>query len=185
MRRPSPKFPSRIPSVLLLSLALAASACATTRRPPLETVPHVDLERFMGEWYVIADIPTSTEREAYNAVETYGLARDGTIKTTVRFLDGGCDGKEKTYTPRGFVIDKETNAVWGMQFVWPIKADYRIVYLNDDYSQTIIGRTQRDYAWIMARKPVIPMEDYTRLRALLARLGYDVKKLRHVPQRWD
>lgn len=185
MHRPSLKLSLRFPRLLLLSLALSASACATTRRPPLETVPHVDLERFMGDWYVIADIPTSTEREAYNAVESYELAPDGTIKTTFRFLAGGFDGKEKTYTPRGFVLDKETNAVWGMQFVWPIKADYRIVYLSDDYSQTVIGRTKRDYAWIMARTPVIPMEDFTRLRALLARLGYDVKKLRHVPQRWD
>ena len=185
MRRPSLRFPPSFPRLLLLSLALATSACATTRRPPLETVPHVDLQRFMGDWYVIANIPTSIERDAYNAVESYALAPDGTIETTFKFLDGGFDGKEKTYTPRGFVLDKATNAVWGMQFVWPIKSDYRIVYLTDDYSQTIIGRTKRDYVWIMARKPVIPMEDFTRLRALLAQLGYDVKKLRHVPQRWS
>jgi apolipoprotein D and lipocalin family protein len=185
VRRRSPRFPPRFRRLLLLSLVFSTSACAMTRQPPLETVPHVDLERFMGDWYVIANIPTSTERDAYNAVESYELASDGTIRTTFKFLDGGFDGKEKTYTPRGFVLDKETNAVWGMQFVWPIKADYRIIYLTDDYSQTIIGRNKRDYVWIMARKPVIATEDFARLRALLARLGYDVKKLRHVPQRWS
>ena len=165
------------------TLALMLSACSSS--PAIPVAERVDLERFMGDWYVIANIPTSIERDAYNAVESYALAPDGTIETTFKFLDGGFDGKEKTYTPRGFVLDKATNAVWGMQFVWPIKSDYRIVYLTDDYSQTIIGRTKRDYVWIMARKPVIPMEDFTRLRALLAQLGYDVKKLRHVPQRWS
>ena len=53
-------------------------------------------------------------------------------------------------TPRGFVRDTETNARWGMQFVWPIKADYRIVWLADDYSQTVVARQKRDYLWIMA-----------------------------------
>jgi len=171
--------------VILTTLLGLAGCAGGPAREPIHTVEYVDVERFMGDWYVIANIPTFIETGAHNAVETYRLDDDGTIATTFTFRKDGFDGEQKTYTPRGFVIDKETNAVWGMQFVWPIKADYRIVYLNDDYSQTIIGRTKRDYAWIMARKPVIPMEDYTRLRALLARLGYDVKKLRHVPQRWD
>jgi apolipoprotein D and lipocalin family protein len=169
----------------LLLAVVALSACSATRHPPLATVPRVDLERFMGDWYVIANIPTSIEREAYNAVESYELASDGTIRTTFTFREGGFDGKEKRYTPRGFVIDKETNAVWGMQFVWPIKADYRIVYLSDDYSQTAIGRTKRDYVWIMARTPAMPAEDFTRIKQALADAGYDVSKIRHVPQRWD
>ena len=42
--------------------------------------------------------------------------------------------------PRGFVVDRASNAVWGMQFVWPIKADYRIAYLSEDYGQTVIAR---------------------------------------------
>jgi len=27
-----------------------------------------------------------------------------------------------------------------MRFIWPIKADYRIVYLDEDYTQTVIAR---------------------------------------------
>jgi len=161
------------------------SACSATRYPPLATVEHVDLQRFMGKWYVIANIPTSIERDAYNAVESYELASDGTIHTTFTFREGGFDGKEKRYTPRGFVFDKETNAVWGMQFVWPIKADYRIVYLSEDYSQAAIGRRKRDYVWIMARTPTMSIEDFERIRQALAGAGYDVHKIRHVPQRWD
>ena len=169
----------------LAALALTGllSACSST--PPFPIARSVDLERFMGDWYVIASIPTPLEKGAHNAVESYRLEPDGTIATTFTFREGAFDGPEKVLRPRGFVRDHASNAVWGMQFVWPIKSDYRIVYLTDDYSQTIIGRTKRDYVWIMARKPVIPMEDFTRLRALLAQLGYDVKKLRHVPQRWS
>jgi apolipoprotein D and lipocalin family protein len=89
---------------------------------------------------VIASIPTFLEKDAYNALESYRLEADGTIATTFTFRAGAFDGEEKRYTPRGFVLDRSSNARWGMQFVWPIKADYRIVYLAPDYSQTVIAR---------------------------------------------
>jgi apolipoprotein D and lipocalin family protein len=65
-----------------------------------------------------------------------------------------------------------------MQFIWPIRADYRIVYLDDDYQQTIIGRNNRDYVWIMARTPTISQEDYSNLVTLVGALGYDLDALR-------
>ena len=116
---------------------------------PVQTVESVDLQRFMGDWYVIASIPTFIETDAFNAVESYKLSEDGSIATTFRFNKGGFDGPEKIYKPRRFIEDRPSNAVWGMQFIWPFKAEYRIIYLSDDYAQTIIGRTKRDYAWIM------------------------------------
>ena len=121
--------------------------------PPLTNEPQVDLARFMGDWYVIANIPTSIERDAHNAVESYRLESDGSIATTFTFRDSAFDGKVKRYCPRGFVGDDPSKAIWGMQFVWPIKADYRIVYVSPDYQRTIIGRQKRDNVWIMARSP--------------------------------
>lgn len=173
-------IPARIVPVVL---ALALGACAGGQ-PPLATVDHVDLERFMGDWYVIANIPTFIEKGAHNAVETYQLNPDGSIATTFVFRADGFDGEEKVYRPVGFVTDTDTNAVWGMRFVWPIKADYRIVYLDEDYSQTIIGRQKRDFVWIMARKPEISEDEYEVLLGFVESLGYDVSKVERVPQRW-
>ncbi|MDE2249810.1 MAG: lipocalin family protein [Gammaproteobacteria bacterium] len=79
---------------------LMLPGCRTVQHPPLPTVAHADLQRFMGEWYVIASIPTRIEVGAHNAV-------------------------------------------WGMQFIWPIRADCRIAYLDPAYSQTVIARTER------------------------------------------
>ena len=115
-----------------------------------------DLPRFMGDWYVIANIPTFLEKDAYNPVESYALNEDGTIATTFTFNDGSFEGEEKVYHPQGFIRNSDTNAEWGMQFLWPIKADYRIVYLDEDYQYTVIGRNSRDYVWIMARNAQIP-----------------------------
>jgi apolipoprotein D and lipocalin family protein len=168
----------------LFTPALAMLAACQSAGQPLPTVAKVDLSRFMGPWYVIANIPTFMERGAHNAIESYALAADGSIETTFTFRDGSFDGKRRQYHPRGFVIDRDSNALWGMRFVWPIKADYRITYLNDDYTQTVIGRQKRDYVWIMARTPQIPAADYDRLLSLVGQQGYDVSKVQRVPQRW-
>ena len=148
----------------------------------IRTEPQVDLQRFMGDWYVIANIPTFVEKGAHNAVESYALKEDGTIATTFTFNKDSFDGKLKRYAPKGFVRDKKSNAVWGMQFVWPFKGDYRIVYLNRDYSQTIVGRQKRDYVWIMAREPIISEADYQKLVRIIGDEGYDIEKIQKVPQ---
>jgi len=76
------------------------------------------------------------------------------------------------------------NAVWDMQFIWPIKAEYIIAWLDPAYSQTIVARNARDYVWLMARTPAISDADYAGAVARLQALGYAVDKLRRVPQRW-
>ncbi len=167
-----------VPFVAMLMAGCGASL------PPLKTVDRVDLSRFMGDWYVIANIPTWLEEGAHNAVESYRLDPDGTIATTFSFRKGDFDGPRKRYNPRGFILDRSSNAVWGMQFLWPFQAEYRIVYLNDEYTQTVIGRSKRDYVWIMARTPEIPEQDYRRILEGLAAAGYDTGRIRRVPQRW-
>lgn len=163
-------------------LAMLTSACASVEVLP--TVAHVDLDRFMGSWYVIANIPTFMETDAYNAVETYRLRADGSIDTTFTFREDGFDGELKTYTPRGFVRNTDTNAEWGMQFIWPIKADYRVIYLDPDYLTTIVGRNKRDYVWIMARQPSIDPAELDTMLRIVHDAGYDTAKIRMVPQRW-
>jgi len=172
-----------MPSLFMPVVLLTLAACSSP--PPIRTATTVNLERFMGDWYVIANIPTFIETNAYNAVESYRLAEDGTVPTTFSFREGGFEGERKTYHPTGYVIDTQSNAVWGMQFIWPIKADYRIVFLDESYSQTVIGRTARDFVWLMARTPEIPDSDYQRFLTLIAEEGYDVSKVRKVPQRWN
>ena len=151
---------------------------------PMDTVDYVDIDRFMGDWYVIANIPTFLEEDAHNAVESYEKSDDGTISTTFTFRDGGFDGELKQYHPRGFIKDTSTNALWGMQFIWPIKADYRIVYLDKDYTKTVIGREARDYVWLMARKPRIQDDEYEEIVEFIDSIGYDISKLQRVPQQW-
>lgn len=166
--------------IALMLLLCIATGCSTMK--PIETVEHVDIERFMGDWYVIANIPTFIEKGAYNAVESYRLEEDGTVATTFRFNKGSFDGPVKVYRPRGFIRDKESNAVWGMQFIWPFKAEFLIIYLTEDYQRTVIGRSKRDYVWVMSREPSIPDDEYSRILEFLEEQGYDIRQIQKVPQ---
>ncbi len=177
------RFSSLVPTLAGLVLVLwGLSACQTRTYPPLLRAQSVDIPRFMGSWYVIACIPSLIERREFNAVESYRLDPQGRIRTVFTYQDGSFEAPVKRLTPVGFVTPGTDGTVWGMRFIWPIRADYRIMFVNADYSQTLIGREKRDYAWIMARSPTMPDSDYQALSALLRSQGYDISRLRMVPQ---
>lgn len=168
----------------ILSFSACATSMSKTETPALPTVNHVDLQRYVGRWYVIANIPPSVEKDAYNSVEEYRIDEDGNIPTVFTFRKGGFDGKLKTLESKGFVKNTQTNAEWGVRFIWPIKAEYLIAWLAEDYSQVIVARSKRDYVWIMARTPTISDRDYSALQGRVAAMGYDTSLLNRVPQRW-
>ena len=173
---------TRRPAIAALLTAIVAG-CASTQ-PAITPVASVDLPRFMGDWYVIAHIPSRPERDAYDAVESYRLDADGRIRTTYTQRKGSFSAPVETMEPVGTVVEGTNNAVWGMQFVWPIKAEYVIADLDPEYRWTLIGRSKRDYLWIMARTPTLPTAEYDALVAKAKALGYDTSKLRKVPQQW-
>ena len=87
-----------------IPLVAAGLAACATHPPTIPPVASVDLPRFMGDWYVIAHIPTPPEREAYDAVESYRLDAEGRIRTTFRYRKGGFDAPLETMEPVGTVV---------------------------------------------------------------------------------
>jgi len=164
---------------------LALSACATV---PMKTAPNVDIPRFMGDWYVLAHIPAPAEKDAWNGVESYKLeaGTKDVVETTFSFRPGSFDAPLETMRPTGYVSEADP-AVWGMKFYWwqgPFRFEYLVIHVDPEYRETVIGRSARDYVWVMARTPTIPDADWERLTAIVKEAGYDPAKLRRVPQRW-
>jgi len=166
-------------AILMISLF---SACRT-KTPTIQTEDQVDIPKFMGDWYVIGNIPTSIEKGIWNAKENYEVNEDGTIATTFTFNKDSADGEFKKYTPKGFVRDEKfpSNAVWGMQFIWPIKAEYVIMHVDEEYQETMIGRSKRDYLWIMYRDPDMPEDRLNALIDMAVEEGYNREDIRIVP----
>lgn len=174
-------------------LALLVSSCSTSGLPPLRGIEQpVDLQRFMGPWYVIASIPIDipllpmlSEKGAHNGVETYRLAPDGTIQTTYTFRRGNFDGPERVFTPRARIANPPVNSEWKMKFSWYLpEADYLILHVDPEYQRTVIGVPDRKYVWIMSRTSTIPDSEYDALISELRASGYDTTQIRRVPQSW-
>ena len=142
--------------------------------PPMAIASSVDLERFMGDWYVHGYTPTFLDRNAFNPVESYQLNADGTIATTYRFNRDTLNGPEKTYTPKATVFDRQTNAEWRMRFFGLITSPYLIVFVSDDYEETIVAHPNREMAWIMSRDPKIAQTRYDALYAKLVERNFDL-----------
>ena len=148
--------------------------------PLLPVSDNLDLQRFMGRWYVIASIPTPFETQAYNATEDYERLPSGDVATTFSYNKGALDGPFKVSKPTGFV-SVEHDAIWKMQFLWPFKADYRVAFVDEAHKVTIVGREKRDYVWLMARRSDMAEQEYSQYVGQIASYGYDVSKLRRVP----
>lgn len=167
--------------LVVSSIVLVISACSHAPEIALPRAKNVDLNRFMGDWYVIANVPTFIEKGAHNAIESYALKKDGTIATTFRFNQDSFEGELKRYSPTGYVSEN-SNSEWGMQFIWPFKSEYIIAYLSKDYDHTIVARSARDYLWIMSRSPIIDEHIYESLVKRSVDMGYSRELIQKVPQ---
>jgi apolipoprotein D and lipocalin family protein len=156
------------------------TGCSTVKPPP--TVSKVDLPRFMGDWYVVGGILTPFEKGAYHAVETYTLDDQGDIPTTYTFHKGSFDGPKKTFTNKAFVHNRETFAEWRIQFLWPFRFPYLVIYLDEDYLSTAISTDDKKYLWIMSRTPQMNPRHFEEIMALVTDLGFDTNKIVSVPQ---
>ncbi|MFK7915527.1 MAG: lipocalin family protein [Pseudomonadales bacterium] len=148
----------------------------------MATVSQLDLDRYMGTWYVIGHIPPFLTDDAYNAVESYSRGEDDRVEVLFTYNKGAFDGPAKTLTPTAFTNVGELPSEWGMRFIWPLKSDFRITYVDATYTFTIVSRNRRDYVWIMAREPIIADAQYQDLLNRVAGQGYDSAQVRKVPQ---
>ncbi len=169
--------------LIIIGCLLAFSGCLGPRapeKPNQKLAEFVDLERFMGLWYVHGYTPTAIDKNAFDATESYEIGKGGRILTTYRFRKGGHDGPEKTFNPVATVYDEKTNAEWRMRFFGVINAPYYIVYVDDEYDYTIIGNPNKKLAWIMSRQSAISDDRYEGLVSELKQREYDLSNLQRV-----
>lgn len=173
----------------LACLALLAVSACTPAPPnpnpradvPLQTVP-IDLPRYMGRWYIIANIPYFAERGFVGSYAQWSLRADGKI-------DDGYAGHKRRFdaplTEYHFVdkvVPGSGNAEWRVRLFWPIYVTQLTVYVDPDYRYTILGYPDKSLGWIFARSPEIGDDVYQSLLARMDAMGYDTSRVRRVPQ---
>jgi apolipoprotein D and lipocalin family protein len=173
-------------SIALLALMVAsAPAMAQGGKEPFQkVVDRMDMEKFLGSWYVIALLPSALEKGAANGIETYSLDQEGNIRVEYVFYKGGPGGKKTIMHQKGWIVDKEKNTEWKVQPLWPLKLPYLIIDLAEDYRYAVIGTNNFKYVWIMARAPSLSATDYDGILSRLAARGYKTADIQRMQQVW-
>lgn len=171
--------------VVVATIGLALAVGCRVGPPPsgFPRAESVDLDRYMGDWYVIAHIPPSTVEDSYDNLERYRRVGPDRIDIDFTYRDGGFDAELETLESSGRVVDGTGGAVWAVQFVWPFRSEYTIIHVDPGYRHAVVGRSKRDWVWILARTPSIDEATYRSLVESVAAAGYDPDDLRRVPQR--
>ncbi len=168
--------------IILLSILLT-SACTTGRY--MNTVENVEISKFMGNWYVLGGRFTFLETDAHNGLENYTWNEDKQrIDVDFTYRKGTFDGAKKSIPQKAWVFNKKTNAHWKVSPFWPLKFDYLIIALGENYSWTAIGVPDQKYLWIMARDWRNPEATMLEATKQLDAKGYDTKDIVLVPHRW-
>jgi apolipoprotein D and lipocalin family protein len=167
---------------LLATALLALTACASTGGGDLRPVSQVDLPRYMGKWYVIANVPYFAEKDCHDSVESYALRADGRIDNSFECREGSFEAPMKRkLTTVATVHDTRSNAEWRVPFFRILKIKYFVIDLDPDYQWAVIGHPSRRYGWIIARERTLPEPTYVRLLQGLSDQGYDPAKFVKVP----
>ncbi len=151
---------------------------AAAGQAPVQTVPQVDLNRYMGQWYELATIPMFFERRCTgNVTANYKLLPNGQVEVL-----NSCEvkgGHRIVSTGRAKVVDAQTHAKLKVTFLnlfgWRFLAggDYWIIALDPDYGYAIVGHPTRRYGWILSRTPELPKATLQALSTRLTQQGYD------------
>lgn len=168
----------------LAALWLAVLTGCAASGPPLPLAPAVDLGRYSGRWYVIANIPYFAERGRVGSFFDVSFP-DGRVHDVYTSRAGDFAAPERRFTLGGYVVPGTGGAKWRESPFWPLYFSYLILYVDPAYQTALVGYPGRQYGWVFSRTP--DLED-TRYVALLARfraLGYDTAAFRRVPQHPD
>ena len=160
---------------------VAGCACPPSVKDARQTVPSVDLKRYMGRWYAIASLPAWFQKGCYCVTAEYSMQKDY-VAVTNSCRKGSTEGPLKVSTAKAFVVPDTGNSQLKVQFFWPFKGDYWIIALDQDYRYAMVGHPCREYLWILSRTPVMEEATYAALVEMARAKGYDVEKLQRIPQ---
>ncbi|MGY0040449.1 lipocalin family protein [Pedobacter sp. NJ-S-72] len=139
-------------------------------------VEKVDIMSYAGKWYSLCSIPTFMDKNWHETTETYVIHPDGYYAVFTTYKLPG-DKETKYVRSKLIVVRGTSNAQLKAQFVWPLKVDYWIIELGEDYSYVVVGHPKHKHLSIMSRKPELSQEQLDEIIWRCQEKGYDISKL--------
>ncbi|PWS28376.1 hypothetical protein DHW03_00520 [Pedobacter yonginense] len=139
-------------------------------------ISHLDLKKYAGTWYSLYSIPTIFDKGSRETTTKYTLNKDGFYDVLTTYKKPG-DEKVYSRSSKMFPSEEGNNGELQAQFIWPIKIDYWIIELADDYSYVVVGHPDHKFLFIMSRSHSLPKKTHDEIVARCKAKGYEVSKL--------
>lgn len=139
-------------------------------------VAKVDLKKYSGTWYSLYSIPTLFDKGSRETTTKYTLNEDGYFDVLTTYKKPG-DEKIHAVNSKIFPNENDESAKMKAQFIWPIKVDYWVIELANDYSYVVVGHPDHKFLFIMSRSPKMPKKTYEEIVERCRAKGYEVSKL--------
>ena len=139
------------------------------------------LEPYQGKWYEIARFKNPFQKKCLkNVTAEYQLLENGMIEVTNQ-----CEEKNgKIDSIKGLARIQDQNNPSKLEvsffdiFGWrPIWGDYWVLYIDSNYSWSVVGDRKSQYGWILSRTPALAASNLKKAKLILDENGYDSTKL--------
>ncbi len=176
---------------LMALIIVTTSACANTDKnyAALDSVPTIDVSRYMGTWYEVARLPNSFQTMCESNVSaTYAQKPNGKLSVinTCKKSDGNMtsvEGEARQASSSGPNSKLQVRFAPAWLSWLPVWGDYWIIDLAPDYSYAVIGEPARAYLWILSRTPKMDDAVYEKILKAAAAKGFDVSKVQKTLQK--
>ncbi len=143
----------------------------------LKSVTDFDLDRYLGEWYEIARLDHSFERDLHHVSAKYERINDKTIRVINKGLNLKT-GEWKKIKGKARLLDRSTVGSLKVSFFGPFYSGYHIIDLDQrGYKYAMVAGPNRSYLWILSRDKSLDKKVYSRLVAKASQLGFETEKL--------
>ena len=162
-------------------------ACAVA----LQTIPALDVPRYMGTWYEIARYPNWFQDKCVSDTRAeYSALADGRVQVINRCREENGDMSKAVGIARQIGaadsprLEVRFAPAW-LSFLPLVWGDYWIIDLDPDYQLAAVSEPGRDYLWVLSRTREVDAKAYDALLKRLAERGFELDKLERTRQEAD
>lgn len=162
---------------VLLSVLLAGAPVAAAQS--VSAVPRLDLQKYVGVWYVVSRIPTKAEKRCLSDnMVLYALgdkARTFQMGTFCTVKGGNPDDLNKTGK-----MDKKGDGRLKLPYLVFFSKKYWVLAKGPDYDWALVGSPNHKTLWVLSKTAALSPDRTAEVMKTASAEGFDTSKLQPV-----